>query len=70
MHAAQECDDGNNNDTDGCSNCTVDEGYFCRGQPSDCNLHNCSDGFITRDEDSCLAQGVAAHSHTPIIAIF
>jgi len=47
----EECDDGNSNDTDGCSNCTVDDGFYCREEPSECSVHNCSDGFITSDEE-------------------
>jgi len=33
------CDDGNTNDSDGCSaSCTVEDGYICLGIPSVCQL--------------------------------
>ena len=25
--------------------------FIARGEPSECSVHNCSDGFITSDED-------------------
>ncbi|MBF0492396.1 MAG: DUF4215 domain-containing protein [Deltaproteobacteria bacterium] len=35
----EECDDGNKNNGDGCSsNCTVEPGYKCNGNPSSCSL--------------------------------
>jgi cysteine-rich repeat protein len=39
---AEQCDDGNTNDSDGCSGtCTIETTYVCSGQPSICNT--CSD---------------------------
>jgi len=33
----EECDDGNGSDGDGCSsNCVVEDGYICTGEPSSC----------------------------------
>jgi cysteine-rich repeat protein len=39
----EECDDGNTADGDGCSSaCTVEEGFLCLGEPSDCfTAENC-----------------------------
>ncbi|MBW1809229.1 MAG: proprotein convertase P-domain-containing protein [Deltaproteobacteria bacterium] len=33
----EECDDNNAIDDDGCTNCGVDDGYRCTGEPSVCN---------------------------------
>lgn len=40
-----ECDDGNNNNGDGCSSdCKIEEGYTCRGgspsNPDNCLIYN------------------------------
>lgn len=31
IDGAEECDDGNFNDYDGCTNCLLDPGYYCSG---------------------------------------
>ncbi|MCA9704407.1 MAG: DUF4215 domain-containing protein [Myxococcales bacterium] len=47
----EECDDGNADDGDGCSvMCTVEDGYLCQGQPSEC-ISNCGDGIVVGDEE-------------------
>ncbi len=39
MEGAEQCDDGNGNNNDGCSlNCTVETGYTCIGNPSVCTI--------------------------------
>eukprot|EP01137_Pigoraptor_chileana_P008764 Opistho-2@56068 len=47
---AEECDDGNADDHDGCSRCTVDSGYVC-GNAADSSDRSCStvcgDGAVT-----------------------
>jgi len=37
VREAEECDDGNSADGDGCSSsCEVEDGYTCDGEPSNC----------------------------------
>jgi len=37
--SGEECDDGNTNSSDGCSDiCEVEYGYSCQGQPSACTF--------------------------------
>ncbi len=44
------CDDGNDTPNDGCSSCTVDDGYVCDGaEPSVC-APVCGDGRVVGDE--------------------
>ncbi|MBN2725261.1 MAG: DUF4215 domain-containing protein, partial [Deltaproteobacteria bacterium] len=43
------CDDGNLIDNDGCTNCHVDPGYECTGEPSICN-EKCGDGLKVGSE--------------------
>ena len=46
----EECDDGNFSDGDGCSsNCTVEPGWQCVGEPSACSPV-CGDGLIVGGE--------------------
>ncbi len=43
----EQCDDANGDDFDGCSaTCTVEPGYLCQGEPSECSTPevNCNDG--------------------------
>lgn len=58
--AAEQCDDGANNDGDGCSaTCQVEPGYTCVGQPSVCTI-KCGDGVLAANEqcdDGNLADG-------------
>jgi cysteine-rich repeat protein len=47
---AEQCDDQNNTDGDGCSAaCAVERGYMCHGMPSTCQIA-CGDGVITAPE--------------------
>ena len=47
----QECDDGNIRNGDGCSSeCQIEEGWECSGEPSVCNPI-CGDGLIYGDEE-------------------
>jgi cysteine-rich repeat protein len=36
IHTSEDCDDGNGAGGDGCTGCTVDEGFDCTGEPSVC----------------------------------
>ncbi|PIR48250.1 hypothetical protein COU80_05475 [Candidatus Peregrinibacteria bacterium CG10_big_fil_rev_8_21_14_0_10_55_24] len=36
--SGEECDDGNGTGSDGCTNCLVDSGYTCLGEPSTCTI--------------------------------
>ncbi len=49
----EECDDGNRYPGDGCSsNCKVEPGWECRGEPSVCTPI-CGDGIIVRGREFC-----------------
>jgi cysteine-rich repeat protein len=46
----EQCDDGRNDDGDGCnSSCAIEPGYSCAGQPSGCTP-GCGDGVIAGSE--------------------
>jgi len=46
------CDDGNMTDNDGCTHCTVDDGYNCdMSEPSVCQAEGCGDGIIQTGEE-------------------
>jgi cysteine-rich repeat protein len=46
----EDCDDGDNDDGDGCAaDCTVEHGYLCSGEPSAC-VSTCGDGLVASDE--------------------
>ncbi|MBI1813247.1 DUF4215 domain-containing protein [Candidatus Peregrinibacteria bacterium] len=46
----EQCDDGNTNGGDGCSGtCTLETGYHCLGQPSQCYIQ-CGDGVVAGNE--------------------
>ncbi|NRA34776.1 MAG: DUF4215 domain-containing protein [Polyangiaceae bacterium] len=50
---AEECDDGNDNDDDGCTACAIDFGYSCTGDgpaPTVCTPI-CGDGNVIGDEE-------------------
>ena len=50
LDIGEGCDDENNDDGDGCSaTCTVEPGYTCTGEPSDC-VTECGDGVVAGDE--------------------
>ncbi len=41
------CDDGNAIDSDGCTHCTIDDGFNCdQSEPSVCQAEGCGDGII------------------------
>ncbi len=43
----EQCDDGNTEDTDGCSaTCDTEQGFVCLGEPSRCRLNVCGDGTV------------------------
>lgn len=44
----EECDDGDDVVSDGCSGCRIDPLYTCVGEPSDC--FQCGDGFLDPGE--------------------
>jgi cysteine-rich repeat protein len=47
------CDDGNAVANDGCTNCTVDDGFNCdTSEPSVCQAEGCGDGII-QDPEVC-----------------
>jgi cysteine-rich repeat protein len=56
----EPCDDGNNDDDDGCaSDCEIEDGYTCNGAPSMC-APVCGDGMVVGTEqcdDSNLESG-------------
>ncbi len=48
----EECDDGNSEDGDGCdSNCRIEPGWHCEGEPSVCE-YTCGDG-IKQEWEEC-----------------
>ncbi len=52
VDADEMCDDGNNDDADGCSaTCEVEDGYACADEPSVCTELVCGDGVISSGED-------------------
>ena len=47
---AETCDDGNNEDGDGCdADCVTEPGYVCTGNPSLC-IPSCGNGSVDEDE--------------------
>ncbi|MCB9532133.1 MAG: DUF4215 domain-containing protein [Myxococcales bacterium] len=51
LAAGEECDDGANDDGDGCSaGCLVESGFFCAGEPSECAEIVCGDEVIAHGE--------------------
>ncbi len=49
LGAEEQCDDGNNDDGDGCSAaCAIEEGSTCSGEPSVCTA--CGNGILEGDE--------------------
>ncbi|MBN1947478.1 MAG: DUF4215 domain-containing protein [Bradymonadales bacterium] len=52
LEGTEECDDNNVNNNDGCnSSCTIEEGWDCEGEPSDCFLLPvCGNGDIEEGE--------------------
>jgi len=57
----EECDDGNNVDSDGCTNqCKIETGYACSGLgPSQCVQELCGDSVRTVSEECEDSNGVA-----------
>ncbi len=56
----EECDDGNEDDGDGCSaDCVVEACHVCTGEPSECEPEldgaSCSDGAFCNGEETCQA---------------
>lgn len=44
------CDDGGAEPGDGCSaSCTLEDGFACRGEPSECYAFECGDGLVDPD---------------------
>jgi len=43
--ASETCDDANNVDNDGCTNCVIDRLYVCQGSPSQCQW-SCGDNVF------------------------
>ncbi len=56
IDAGEDCDDGNDGDSDGCSSaCTVEPGFVCTGEPSVCTFEcDDNDGDIYGDGAGCL----------------
>gem|GEM_PF-4985751 len=54
IEGQEQCDDGNSENNDGCSSeCKVDEGWQCKGEPSHCvKLNKCGNGII-EDQEQC-----------------
>ena len=69
INTGEACDDGNTASGDGCSStCSVELGYSCVGQPSDCNINvdSCpsycvsldyGNGFCTNSAGNCDSSG-------------
>ena len=52
------CDDGGTEDGDGCNAaCTLEPGYACEGEPSDCYIFGCGDGRVARDAGETCDDG-------------
>lgn len=49
--AAEECDDGNWDDSDGCSSCRIDQGWNCTGES--CEEVVCGDLYVTPMFEGC-----------------
>jgi cysteine-rich repeat protein len=50
INTGEECDDGGNDDGDGCdANCEVEDGWYCIGEPSDCYPEEPVDGEECED---------------------
>ena len=57
----EECDDGNTEDGDGCdSECRVEPGWHCEGEPSVC-VHTCGDG-IRQEWEECDGSDLGGHT--------
>jgi cysteine-rich repeat protein len=66
----EQCDDGNNNNGDGCSaSCAVEPCFQCVGEPSACTPlpsgTACDDGVFCNGADTCDAAG-GCSVHTPV----
>ena len=46
----ETCDDTNGDTGDGCDACQEEEGFYCLGEPSICQLGFCGDGFVAGGE--------------------
>jgi cysteine-rich repeat protein len=52
------CDDGGTAAGDGCSaTCTLEPGFACEGEPSDCYIFGCGDGRVARDAGETCDDG-------------
>jgi cysteine-rich repeat protein len=69
IQGEETCDDGNEADGDGCSDCLVDEGHLCSDEPSVCGLQcdpllqDCVEGeacYPIPAGSICLGQGSGA----------
>ncbi len=62
LEFGETCDDGNANDGDGCTDCTVDTGYVCPTAGAPCELIPfCGDGFV----DIKLGEACDDHDNVP-----
>ncbi len=51
IESGEECDDGNTTAEDGCSpSCTIEPGWSCAGQPSECN-NQCGNNAVNASEE-------------------
>ena len=62
VDSGEECDDGNGDNLDGCSDaCTVEQCFTCTGEPSDCTPVSpgaaCDDGDFCTTADQCDGAG-------------
>lgn len=62
----EECDDGDLDDGDGCaSDCTVEDGWACEGEPSVCSdIDECADGTDACPENSTCENTEGAYDCT------
>lgn len=65
VDAGEDCDDANEVDADGCSECTIDECWNCTGEPSACAPASagtaCTPDDVFCTEDACDGAGACAH---------
>lgn len=60
---SEECDDGNTTDGDGCSStCTIEDGYVCTGNPSECSPSSSSSSSSEESSSSSSEESSSSSS--------
>jgi len=69
LDPAEQCDDGNADDGDGCdARCGIETCYTCSGEPSTCSVATgaaCDDGVFCNGADTCDASAACLHDGDP-----